>query len=179
MEIETAQLDVQRTFLRGSIGQAVTGIIWLVSAALGTWGNQKYAILVLMLGGVFIFPLTQLILRLLGRPAGLPSQHPMNALAMQVAFIAPLSIPLVLTAALYNINWFFPAFMIAIGAHYLPFVFLYGMREFGVLAALLIGGGAAISLLLPHTFALGGWITSAILLAFAVVVQLTSRSQRN
>jgi hypothetical protein len=178
MEIETAQLDVQRTFLRGSIGQAVAGIIWLISAALGTWGNQKYAILILVLGGVFIFPLTQLVLRLLGRPVGLPRQHPMNALAMQVAFIAPLSIPLVLAAALYNMNWFFPAFMIAIGAHYLPFVFLYGMREFGVLAALLVGGGAVIGLWLPHNFAIGGWITSAILLAFAVVVQLTPRSKR-
>lgn len=104
MEIEAAQLDVQRTFLRGSIGQAVTGVIWLVSAALGTWGIQKYSILVLVLGGVFIFPLTQLILRLLGRPAGLPRQHPMNVLAMQVAFIAPLSIPLVIAAALYNIK---------------------------------------------------------------------------
>jgi len=28
-----------------------------------------------------------------------------------------------------------------LGAHYLPFVFLYGMRIFAVLAAFLVGGG--------------------------------------
>ncbi len=102
----------------------------------------------------------------------------MNALAMQVAFIAPLSMPLVGAAALYNINWFFPAFMIVIGVHYMPFVFLYGMWEFGLLAALLFGGGVAIGQMLPHNFAIGGWITSAILLAFVVFVQLTPRIKR-
>ncbi len=28
--------------------------------------------------------------------------------------------------------------MIAVGTHYLPFMFLYGMREFGILAAVLM-----------------------------------------
>ena len=32
---------------------------------------------------------------------------------------------------------FFPACMVIVGAHYLPFVFLYGMRLFAVLAALM------------------------------------------
>ena len=33
-----------------------------------------------------------------------------------------------------------------LGAHYPPFVFLYGMRMFAVLAALLIGGGTLIAM---------------------------------
>ena len=33
-------------------------------------------------------------------------------------------------AALYETNWFYPAFMVIIGAHYLPFSHLYGMRLF-------------------------------------------------
>lgn len=37
MVIKSAQQDVQSTFVRGSIGQAVSGIVWLLSAALGTW----------------------------------------------------------------------------------------------------------------------------------------------
>lgn len=178
MEIKTAQHDVQSTFLRGSVGQTVSGLIWLVSAAFGTWGSERQAILVLVLGGMFIFPLTQLGLRLLGRPAGLPAGHPMNALAMQVAFMLPLNMLLVGAAALYNINWFYPAFMLIVGTHYLPFIFLYGMWEFAVLAVVLIFGSVGIAMLFPDSFTLGGWVTAIVLLLFAVFVQFSSRTPR-
>ncbi len=153
----------------------VSGLIWLVSAALGTWVSERYAILILVLVGMFIFPLTQLSLRLLGRSGGLSKGHPMNQLAMQVAFIVPLSLPLIGAASLYNSNWFYPAFMLIVGVHYMPFIFLYGMWEFGILAALLIGGGVAFGMLLPDTFVIGGWFTAVILLLFALLVQLTPR----
>ena len=175
MEIKAAQQDVQSTFLRGSVGQTVSGLIWIVSAALGTWMSERAAIIVLVFVGALIFPLTQLGLRLLRRPAGLPRGHPMNALAMQVAFIAPLGLPVIGAAALYNINWFYPAFMLVLGAHYLPFMFLYGMWEFGVLAALLIGGGVTIGMMFPESFTPGGWFTGIVLLLFAVFVQITAR----
>jgi len=175
MEIKTAQQDVQSTFVRGSVGQTVSGLIWLTSAALATWVSGRYAIIVLVVVGIFIFPLTQLALRLLGRAPGLPRNHPFNSLAMQVAFIVPLSLPVIGAASLYNINWFYPAFMLVLGVHYMPFIFLYDMWEFGVLAAALIGGGVAIGLYIPHTFALGGWIAGVLLLLFAVLVQITPR----
>lgn len=175
MEIRTAQQDVQTTFLRGSVGQIVSGLIWLVSAALGTWVSERSAILLLVFVGAFIFPLTQLILRLLGRPAGLPKGHPMNPLAMQVAFILPLSLPVIGAATLSNVNWFYPAFMLVLGTHYLPFMFLYGMWEFSLLSAVLIGGSVAIGMLFPSTFTLGGWVTAAALILFAILVQITPR----
>jgi hypothetical protein len=175
MDIREAQRDVQATFLRGTVGQTVSGLIWLVSAALGTWVSERSAILVLVLVGALVFPLTQLALRLLGRPAGLPKGHPMNALAMQAAFILPLTLPVIGAAAMANINWFYPAFMLVLGTHYLPFMFLYGMWEFGILAALLIGGGVAIGMTFPDNFTTGGWLTGIVLLAFALFVQLTPR----
>ena len=95
---------MRTTFVRGSVGQVVAGLIWLTSAALGIWASQRLAILILVLGGMFIFPLTQLGLRLLGRPAGLPGGHPINPLAMQIAFMVPLNMLLVGAASLYNIN---------------------------------------------------------------------------
>lgn len=179
MDIKSAQQDVQTTFLRGSIGQAVAGLIWLASACLATWGNERLAMLVLVLAGVAIFPLTQLVLRLLGRPGGLPAGHPMNQLAMQVAFIVPFSLPLVGAASLYHLNWFYPAFMLVVGAHYLPFVFLYGMWEFAVLSFVLIGGGVAIGLLWPEVFSPGGWVTALALLSFAWLVRSKPGSASN
>ena len=179
MDIKSAQQDVRSAFLSGSVGQAVSGSIWLISSMLGTWVGERPAILVLALGGVFIFPLTQWTLRLLGRSGALPRAHPMNQLAMQVAFIVPLSLPVVGAASLHNINWFYPAFMVIVGVHYMPFIFLYGMWEFAILSTLLIGGGVAIGLLLPGVFVAGGWYTGTMLTLFAVWVKMAPRFSKD
>lgn len=169
MTITDAQRDVRTVFLGGFAGQIVSSGVWFLSAATATWRSPRAAIVVLFVAGIFIFPLTQLLLRLMARPASLPKGHPMNALAMQVAFVLPLSLPLVFATTAYRQNWFYPAFMIALGAHYLPFIFLYGMWQFGILAAFLIGSGLAIGLYLPSVFSLGAWLTAGMLLVFAFV----------
>jgi hypothetical protein len=51
------------------------------------------------------------------------------------------------------------------------FIFSYGMWQFGILAASLIGGGIAIALYLPSAFSVGGWFTALALLVFAFVAR--------
>ena len=168
MQIADAQRDVRTTFLGGFPGQLVSALIWLASAILATWSTPKAAILTLILGGMFIFPLTQLLLRLMGRRASLPG-HPMNALAIHTAFIIPILFPLIGAATLHHLYWFYPACLLVVGAHYLPFTFLYGMRMFLVLAGLMIVAGILTGLYAPTHFALGGWIGAALLLTFALI----------
>lgn len=171
MDIQQAQRDVRTTYLGGFAGQLVSGILWIASAAAATWISARTGILVLILAGMLIFPLTQLTLRLMGRRGALPKGHPMNALAMQIAFTVPLAIPVILGATAARQAWFYPAFMVVVGAHYLPFAFLYGMTHFLALAGVLISAGLAIALYLPETlpFATGGWVGGVVLIAFAVV----------
>jgi hypothetical protein len=169
VNISDAQRDVRTVFLGGFAGQLVSSMVWFLSAALATWYSTKTAALLLMFGGMFIFPLTQLLLRLMDGPYSLAKGHPMNGLAMQIAFTVPFSLPLIFAATLYHSNWFYPAFMIVVGAHYLPFIFLYGMWQFGVLAGLLIGGGIVMGMYQLNTFALGGWFAAAVLLVFAFI----------
>jgi hypothetical protein len=88
-------------------------------------------------------------------------------LAMQIAFTVPLVLPLAGAAALYRLGWFYPACMIIVGAHYLPFIFLYGMKTFAILAAALLGAGFAIGLKAPENVVLGGWIGGGILFVAA------------
>jgi hypothetical protein len=79
-----------------------------------------------------------------------------------------LLLPLVGVVALYKENLFYPALMLVLGVHYMPFKTLYGMRAFAILAAFLLLGGVSLGLgWLPNTFALGGWITAATLLIFS------------
>jgi hypothetical protein len=176
MEIMQAQRDVRITYLGGFAGQIVSSGVWFLSAIGATWFSFRAAVLLLLIGGFFIFPLTQLLLRLMRRPFSLPKRHPMNGLAMQVAFTLPLTLPLVLAATAYRHSWFYPAFMIALGSHYLPFIFLYGMWQFGVLAAALIGSGIVLGLFLPAAFSLGAWITASLLLVFSFVGRRAARA---
>jgi hypothetical protein len=43
---------------------------------------------------------------------------------MQVAFVLPLSMLLLVPVGLYRSNWFVPALMVLVGAHYLLFATL-------------------------------------------------------
>jgi hypothetical protein len=167
MTVAEAQEEVRGVFLNGSVGQLVSGVVWLSSAAFATWGTTRQAILVLIFGGMLIFPLTQLVLRFRGRPFALSAGNPLGHLAMQVAFLVPMTLPVAGGAALHNLNWFYPGCAVVVGAHYLPFVFLYGMWQYAVLSAVVLSGGMACGLFLPHAFTPGGWFTGAVLVLFA------------
>ncbi|RRR69496.1 MAG: hypothetical protein EI684_15485 [Candidatus Viridilinea halotolerans] len=167
MTIDAAQREMRTAFLGGFGGQFVAGLIWLVAAALGSWFAPAYGMATLFFGSMAIFPLTQLVVRLLGRPGAVSPTNGLWALGAQTAFIVPPSFLLVGAATLYQTHWFFPAAMIVVGVHYLPFITLYGMRMFGALAMVLVVAGAGLGLYGPPLFSLGGWVTGAVLLGFA------------
>lgn len=168
MLVIDAQREIRQAYMGGFMGQLVSGALWLVTAAVATWGSSRTAIILVVIGGMLIFPLTRLGLAAIRHPVAVTPGNPLNGLAMQVAFTLPLSLPVVGAAALYRLEWFFPAFMIVLGAHYLPFVFLYGMRMFAVLCTLLVSAGLGLALYAPTVFSAGAWITGALLLIFAV-----------
>ncbi|MHB1134471.1 MAG: DUF7010 family protein [Chloroflexota bacterium] len=170
MILSDAQREVRSVFLGGAVGQLVTGLIWLLSAALSTLVGQREGILALVFGGMFIFPLTQLALRLTGRAASLRRENPLGQLILLSTVAMGATYPLIYAATAYNLNWFYPAFMIVVGAHYLSFVFAYGMWQYGGLAVALIGGGLVLALYFSTTFSAGGWLAGLTLLVFAALV---------
>lgn len=169
MSVADAQLEMRNAYLGGFMGQLVSGTLWLVSAGLATWSTDYSAVAILIAGGFFIFPLTVLGLRLIGHRVKTSRDNPFNQLGMQIAFVLPLCLPVVGAAALCRAEWFYPAFMIVLGAHYLPFVTLYGMRMFYALAAILAGAGVALALYVPLPPSGGAWFTGVVLIVFAVM----------
>lgn len=167
MEIRDAQREVRSVYIGGFWGQLVSAAVWLVAAGLGTWGTAKASILAAVIGGFFIFPLTKLLLRLSGHRASTSRDNPFHWLGMQIAFVLPCSMLLLVPVGLYRLNWFFPALMILVGAHYFPFVTLYGMRMFLFLSGLLTAGGVVIALRFSGTFSLGAWMAGLTLFVFA------------
>lgn len=168
MTVEEGQRQSRTVYLGGGPGQLVCAVIWLASAAAGTWASARLAILILVVGGMFIFPLTQLILRAMGRPASLPADSPFRWLAFQVAMIVPLCLPVVGAAAVHKLVWFYPGAMIVVGAHYLPFQFLYGQSRWLVLGIFLFVAGLMIGLYMQTLFTLGGWVTGLAFLVFSI-----------
>jgi len=169
MNILDSQREMRSTFLGGFAGQLVSGVIWLIAAALGTWVSPRYGMVMLFFGSMFIFPLTQLVMRLMGRSGKVSAENSLWALGAQTAFIVPLNFLLVGAATLYREAWFFPAAMVVVGSHYLPFITLYGMKMFGVLAGLMVLSGFMLGLYGPQIFSLAGWLGAVLLIVFAFV----------
>jgi len=173
MLVEDAQREVRTVFIGGFWGQLVSSAIWLASAALGYWVTPRAAILTVVFGGFFIFPATQLLLRLAGGPASLTKGNPLHYLGMQIAFTLPMCMLLLVPVTEFRLNLFYPALMILVGAHYLPFTFLYGMRMFIPLCAILVSSGVVIARYFSESFSLGGWICGLTLFVFAWIGRAT------
>jgi hypothetical protein len=180
VSIAEAQREVRRVYAGGFYGQLVSGVVWLIAAAAATWISPPAGVGALFFGGMLIFPLTTLVIRLSGRPSSLPARHPMAGLAMQIAFTVPIGFVVVIAMLGGRSELFFPASMVIVGAHYLPFVFLYGMRLFAVLAAALTATGVLLlfgPLAPPST--VGGWFTGALLVVFAFLLRASAQSLEN
>lgn len=167
MNIIDAQREMRFAFLGGFAGQLVSGIIWLGASAISLWIAPLYGMAMLFFGSMFIFPLTQWVIRRLGRPGKTNPDNGLWPLGSQIAFTVPLNFLLVGAATLYRETWFFPAAMIVIGSHYLPFITLYGMKMFGLLAVVLVLSGIGLGMFGPSIFSLGGWLTGIVLIIFA------------
>jgi hypothetical protein len=177
MDVQDAQSEMRSVYLGGFWGQLLFSMLWLASAALSTWATPKVSILTVAVGGFFIFPLVKLLLRLQGRPASVSGENPFNSLAIQAAFVLPFSMLLLVPVGLYRLNWFFPALMVLVGAHYLPFATLYGMRMFLFLGGILIGTGLVVAYFFAETFGLGAWIAGVFLFVFAWIGRSIATSE--
>lgn len=147
----------------------VTAVIWLLAGLTGDLHSPIMGILVLIVGGMFIFPAGELIRKLMRINSPIREENRLPQLFMLLAFSVPLSYPLIYLIVKQDINLFFPSFMIVIGAHYLPFVFGYGMKSFGVLSLVMVGLGTYFSLSKTMMFSTSAYVTSFLLLAFAVL----------
>lgn len=165
MEIEQAQADVRRVYRGGALGPLVSAVVWGIASAVFQWASPTAALAVLFFGGMLIFPLASIGLKLAGGPGALPKGHPSIGLAMQSAFTVPIGLLLALALGSVDVRLFFPAAAIIVGAHYLTFISLYGMREYAVLAAVLVGLGTSALFLMPAAGGYVGWACTAVFVA--------------
>jgi hypothetical protein len=177
MHIQDAQREVRTVFVGGFWGQLVSSIIWLAAAVLATWSSPKASICTAVVAGFFIYPLTKLLLRLSGKPASTAPDNPLGMLGMQVAFAGALPMLLLAPVAQLRLTLFYPALLVIMGAHYLPFTFLYGMRIFMPLGLAMAVCGVLLAFYAPGSFSLGAWVGGGILFVFAWIARAVVRAE--
>lgn len=179
MQVKDAQSDVLRVYRGGFAGPLVSALVWLAAAATYEWGSPGLAMAVLFLGGMLIFPLSVLVLKIIGGPSSLPKGHPSTALAVQSAATVPLGLLVAIVLGSLEPTLFFPAALVIVGAHYLTFISLYGTWLFGILAVCLVTLGTISFFLLPSLRGPSPWIGAAILLVFAAPLYANFRRRTN
>ena len=170
MTIAEAQADVRRIYRGGYSGPLVSAIIWAAANTVYVLVSPGAAMVALFFGGMLIFPLSALILRATTGGGALPKGHPSSALAMQSAFTVPLGLLIAIALGSYAPELFFPASLIIVGAHYLVFMTLYGMKVFAVLGGALVVLGTVAIFWMPVIGAVSGWLGAIIFAVFVPVL---------
>jgi hypothetical protein len=156
--IDQAQTDMCKSYANGSVGIIASGIMWLISAIIVSQMSTKQGIWALLIGGMFIHPLSILLGKLLGVSGAHTKGNPLGNLAMESTILMLLCIPLAVGLSLSHPAWFFQGMLMIIGGRYLTFATIYGKKQYWILGALL---GIASFLLLtfnaqPFSSALSG-----------------------
>ena len=173
MDITQAQADVRRVYRGGYSGPLVSAVVWAIANSAYLVASPSAGMAVLFFGGMLIFPLSALILKATTGRSSLPKGHPSNALAMQSAFTVPIGLLVAIALGTYEPALFFPASLIIVGAHYLVFVSLYGMRAFAVLSGALVILGTVGIFVVPDIGSVSGWLGAGVFLIFTPILYRT------
>ena len=133
-----------KAYANGSVGIISSGLIWLLSSIVAYQYATKYAIWTLLIGGMFIHPLSILLSKVLGQSGSHSKDNPLGNLAMEGTIFMLMCIPLAFGLSLQHPEWFFQGMLLIIGGRYLTFSTIYGKKFYWVLGGIL--GLAAILL---------------------------------
>jgi hypothetical protein len=174
MNFSEAQQDMRRAYYDGVTGVIVSATVWLIAAVVAWQSTPGNAIVALLIGGMFIFPLSVALSKLMGRSGVHSKANPLSSLATTGTIWMLLAIPIAYGASLYKVEWFFPAMLVTIGGRYLTFTTLYGLRTYYLCGAALAAAGVA-SVLLKMPVVVGALAGASIEYVFACLILLKAR----
>jgi len=138
MKISEAQRDMRSAYLDGGSGVLISGLVWLTAGIVALYSSKQTAFLVLFFGGMVIFPISNLVDRLLNRRGKHLKSNPLGKLALESTILIFLGLYLAYLSFSHQPNWLFPIMLMTIGVRYLIFQSIYGLRIYWVLGMVLI-----------------------------------------
>lgn len=165
-----------QAYYGGATGVLVSGLVWLIASIAGVFHTPTTSMIVLLVGGMFIFPISVLFSKILGLSGKHSEQNVLSHLAFEGLGILFCGIFLAFTLFHINPQLFFPVMLLTIGARYLTFQTLYGLKVYWIFGAVLITGGF-ISMISSLPFIVGAFIGGIVELIFALFI--FSQSKRH
>lgn len=169
-----AQTDMCRGYANGSIGIIVSGLMWLISAAVTYQNSAKQAVWTLLIGGILIHPVSVLLYKISGLSGNHTKGNPLGNLAMEGTIFMIMCLPIAFGLSLRYTEWFFQGMLLIIGGRYLTFSSIYGIRLYWVLGAVL--GVAAYILFYNSVQSFGTLLTGSLIeISFGLFMFLSFR----
>ncbi|WP_339858726.1 DUF7010 family protein [Pseudohongiella acticola] len=175
--ISAAQSNMCEAYYGGAPGIVSSGSAWLLAAIVAALVSERAGVIALVMVGMLIFPVSVVLCRLLGRTGKHNRDNPLAPLAMEGTIWMLLSIPIAIAAAMYRIEWFFPAMLLVIAGRYLTFSTLYGMRIFWVFGATLVTSALGLIYLQASVF-LGALTGALVEYIFGAVIFVTFQTSQ-
>lgn len=177
MNIEDAQQDMRNAYVGGATGVFASALAWLASAAVASGGSPTKAVLTLFAAGMFIYPASILLAKILGRSGSYRRGNRLAPLAMESTAPLIFGLPIAYVVSLYKAQFFYPAMMLIIGGRYCVFSSLYGMRIYWVLGAAL-AAAAYLLVLARASMPAGGFLGAGLEAIFSVLIYLLAGTRR-
>ena len=171
MHLKEAQRDMRRAYVNGGVGIFVSGLVWVIAGAVTFYVNLFSGMAALFLGGMLIHPLSLFLARRVYHRGRAGALNPLEMLALHSTAFLIIGLAIAyLVSGTYG-DWFFAITLLAVGARYLVFQTVYGMRLFLMLGLTLITI-AAVALwfgITPAFVAFAGGATELLISAFILV----------
>ena len=175
--IGQAQTDMCRAYANGSVGIIVSGFIWLLSAFVTYQYSAKHAIWTLLIGGMFIAPVSALLSKALGLTGKHTKGNPLGNLAMEGTIFMIMCLPLAFGLSFQQSEFFFQAMLMIIGGRYLTFASIYGSKIYWILGAFL--GAAAYIMFRFKVQSFGSALTGSLIeITFGLLLFITFRKNK-
>ena len=134
---------MRANFINGGPGVIISGLVWMIAAAVTHYASFFTGMICFFFGGSLIYPLSEVVDRML-KPKDTPKPDPkLMKLAMMTLPILFGGLFLAYVMSRTDRSLFYPIMAIAIGVRYIIFEKLYGLKVFWVLGSVLTAIGVA------------------------------------
>ncbi len=169
MTVIEAQEDMRKSYFGGGPGALVSGIIWLTSGITALMSTAQISVLVFFFGGMLIHPLGIVLSKALNRSGKHKTGNPLSSLALESTFLLFIGLFIAYFVLQIRPDWFFSIMILIIGARYLIFSSIYGMRIYWAFGTTLILSGI-VGFLFNSSFYIIGLIGGIIEILFSIII---------
>ena len=169
MTIAECQDNMRQAYAGGATGIFASALIWFIAAIIAYFGTPTQSVIGIYVGGMFIFPLSIIFSKLIGRSGVHDSKNVLGKLAIETTIFMLVCFPIAYAASISHIEWFYPAMLCIIGGRYFIFSTIYGLKIYWLLGSTLLCS-ALFLLFFGKEFYLGALTGALIEFLFAFLV---------